>query len=287
MPKNDITIMFVENDKRLLQRRKKWLEDQGYAVITAYKYEEAKQILRGNAPIDLAIIDVRLSNNDDEEDESGFFLARQTTDAKIPTLIYTLFPNYEFVRRAQTWFPDGTPAHVNFLGKREGKQHNHRDVFLDVVRGAIRGRNVFIVHGHDNIKDTVKLFVKERDLEPIVLEDQPNAGKTIIEKFEHYGNVDFVVVIVTPDDIGKLETEPSDEMTFRARQNVIFELGYFIGKYSRLKVAILLDKSKQDEPIELPSDIAGLAYIPMGDNKDWQIALVREMRTSGLHIDNW
>jgi predicted nucleotide-binding protein/CheY-like chemotaxis protein len=284
----EITILFADNDVNFLNLRSKWLEGYGYVVIKATSYDQAKSILRDNKTIDLAIVDIRLDSDDSENDESGLFLSRQTTDAKIPTLILTAYPNYEFVRRAQTWFPDGTPAHINFLGKNEGNTKDNKErqrIFLNVVKGSLRGRNVFIVHGRNPIKDSVQLFVKNLDLEPIVLEDQASAGRTILEKFEHYSSVEFVVVIVTPDDIGNLRTKPIDQAKFRARQNVIFELGYFIGKYGRLRVAILLDESQPDSDIELPSDIDGIVYIPMRGNKEWQNILAREMRAAGLNID--
>jgi predicted nucleotide-binding protein len=242
-------------------------------------------MMRDHRKFDLAIVDIRLDQYEPETDESGFFLSRQTTDAKIPTLILTGYPNYEFVRRAQTWFPDGTPAHINFLGKNEGTGDARKQIFLDVVKGALRGRNIFIVHGRDPIKDSVQLFIKNLDLEPIVLEDQASAGRRILEKFEAYSSVEFVVVIVTPDDIGNLRTKPIDEAKFRARQNVIFELGYFIGKYGRPRVAVLLDESRVDTEIELPTDIDGLVSIPMRGNKEWQNTLAREMRAAGLNID--
>lgn len=115
----------------------------------------------------------------------------------------------------------------------------------------------FIVHGHDRAAlFEFKDFIQNRLglPEPIVLEQQPNAGMTIIEKFEaHASDVDVAFVLLTPDD--KLDTA---ELTYRARQNVLFELGFFIGKFGRRSGrVILLHKGLLD----IPSDLAGLIYI--------------------------
>lgn len=92
----------------------------------------------------------------------------------------------------------------------------------------IDSKNVFIVHGQDNeAKESVARFLQKLDLEPIKLHELPNAGKTIIEKFEHHSNeVGYAVVLLTPDDLGRNKNNKMD-LQPRARQNVIFELGYF------------------------------------------------------------
>ena len=115
-------------------------------------------------------------------------------------------------------------------------------------------KQLFIVHGRDKAPafELQRLLEKELNLESVLLQDQPNSGKTIIEKFEHHSNVDYAFVILTPDDIGALKGEKPKN---RARQNVVFELGAFTAKIGRDKVCILL---KGD--VELPSDIQGIGY---------------------------
>ena len=93
---------------------------------------------------------------------------------------------------------------------------------------------VFVVHGRDNgAKDTVARLLTKLGLQPVVLNEQPNEGRTIIEKFEYHAlRVGFAIVLLTPDDVGSLQDESSESQP-RARQNVVFELGYFIGKLGR------------------------------------------------------
>ena len=85
-----------------------------------------------------------------------------------------------------------------------------------------------IVHGHDEAtKSAVARFVERLDLEAVVLAEQPSEGLTIIEKFEKYAtSADFAIVLMTPDDVGA-SVQKKNDLKLRARQNVIFELGYF------------------------------------------------------------
>ncbi|MCB2089806.1 MAG: nucleotide-binding protein [Alphaproteobacteria bacterium] len=139
-------------------------------------------------------------------------------------------------------------------------------------------RKVFIVHGHDNdTKTTIARFLEKMELEPIILHEQASRGKTIIEKIEQFAEVDFGVIIYTPCDEGKSKKET--ELKDRARQNVVFEHGYLIGKLGRGNICALLKGE-----VERPGDIDGVIYIPM-DNDNWKLDLLKEMRAAGLDID--
>ncbi len=138
--------------------------------------------------------------------------------------------------------------------------------------------SVFVVHGHDDAKrESVARFVEKLGLKAIILHEQPNQGKTLIEKFEASSDVSFAVVLLTPDDT--CET-PSGEFRKRARQNVVFELGYFFGALRRRRVAALYTHG-----VELPSDVSGLAYIPLDDHGAWRLQLARELKAAGLDVD--
>lgn len=128
----------------------------------------------------------------------------------------------------------------------------------------------FVIHGHnDQIKLEVTRFIEtETGKKAIILHEMPNKGKTIIEKFENYSDVDFAIGLWTADDIGSAKSE--EEVKDRARQNVIFETGYFIGKLGRSKVIVLHDKD-----IEIPSDYSGVIYIPLSGN--WKYNLEKEI----------
>lgn len=114
------------------------------------------------------------------------------------------------------------------------------------------GRTVFIVHGHD---DSAKLaaarFLEKLDLRPVILHEQPNQGKTIIEKLEGHTNVDFAIVLLTPDDMAHPVSDPTRK-ALRARQNVMFELGLFIGLLGRKRVCALYRGD-----VEIPPSGAG------------------------------
>ena len=137
---------------------------------------------------------------------------------------------------------------------------------------------VFIVHGHDDaLKETVARFLGQLGLEPIILHEKPNSGKTIIEKIEAYTDVGFGVVLYTPCDVGA-ENAKKANLKNRARQNVVFEHGYLIGKLGRENVAALVKGE-----IETPNDISGVVYISY--ENEWKIDLVKELRSSGYQVD--
>jgi predicted nucleotide-binding protein len=136
------------------------------------------------------------------------------------------------------------------------------------------------VHGADHgVKDTVARYLTKLNLEPIILHEQPNLGNTIIEKLERTSPVAFSVVLLTPDDKAYPITDPSAPKP-RARQNVVFELGFFIGRLGREKVCALYT-----DGVELPSDFHGVVYIPFDTAGAWRLSLARELKASGLDID--
>jgi predicted nucleotide-binding protein len=142
------------------------------------------------------------------------------------------------------------------------------------------GKQVFVVHGHDrSARLAVENLLYTLALEPIVLQEQAGTLLTIIERLEYHGDVQFAVVLLTPDDEGRLRSEAADLKT-RARQNVILELGYFIGKLGRKRVCAL-----HAESLEIPSDLSGIHYLPLDDAGRWQLMLKRELVAAGFEID--
>lgn len=140
-------------------------------------------------------------------------------------------------------------------------------------------RNVFIVHGHDvGVRETVARFLEGCGFQPIILLEMPSRGQTIIEKFEANTDVGFAVVLLTPDD-EVLSSEGGGSQR-RARQNVILELGYFIGKLGRERVCAL-----KSGDVEIPSDILGVVYTPMDEGNGWQQDLAKELSAAGYEVD--
>lgn len=148
-----------------------------------------------------------------------------------------------------------------------------------------RTNDIFIVHGHDEeMKQAVARTLERLKLKPIILHEQLNQGATIIEKFEKNANVQFAIILLSPDDIGYLKTEGSEKAQPRARQNVILELGYFIGKLSRAKVFVLKRDNEKDE-LELPTDINGITYTSYDSGDSWKSKLFQELKATGYNVD--
>lgn len=146
---------------------------------------------------------------------------------------------------------------------------------------AERSRDVFVVHGHDGeAREAVARFIEKLDLNPIILNEQANRGGTVIEKFERHGGVaGFAVVLLTPDDVGAKEGE---DLQPRPRQNVVLELGFFIGRLGRPSVCALATSND----MELPSDMGGIVRETFNPtNPSWKMALARELQAAGYVID--
>jgi predicted nucleotide-binding protein len=140
-------------------------------------------------------------------------------------------------------------------------------------------KKVFLVHGRDEaVKFAVARFLEKLGLEPVILHEQPNKGQTVIEKFEANSDVRFAVVLLTPDDEGRATT--GKDLKPRARQNVILELGYFIGKLRRARVCALYK-----EGVDLPSDIHGVIYVPYDGAGGWCLELAKELKAAGIDVD--
>jgi predicted nucleotide-binding protein len=155
-----------------------------------------------------------------------------------------------------------------------------RQIKTEINSGnGVNSQDVFVVHGHNNeIKIDVARTLEKLGLNPIILHEQPNNGKTIIEKFETYSNVGFAIVLLTDDDEGKGKKEA--DFKPRSRQNVVLELGYFIGKLGRSKVCPLYARG-----VELPTDISGVLYIEIDSGDTWKIRMVKELKAAGYDVD--
>ena len=144
--------------------------------------------------------------------------------------------------------------------------------------------NIFIVHGHNEaMKQTVARTIEKLNLTPIILHEKTNQGQTLIEKFLTNSNVGFTIVLLSADDVGYSIKEGETKAKNRARQNVIFELGFFTAKLGRKRVIALVD-GKSD--FELPSDFHGVIYIPYdGDTGKWKFDVAKELMESGYSIN--
>ncbi|AVB23615.1 nucleotide-binding protein (plasmid) [Pseudomonas avellanae] len=166
--------------------------------------------------------------------------------------------------------------------KEDFTDHEHLpkpeiSVLADNVLEAL-SRKVFVVHGHDEgARETVARFLMQLGFEPIILHEQANQGRTVMEKVEAHGEVGFAVVLLTPDDEGCAK---GGTLEPRARQNVLLELGYFLGRLGRAKVCAL-----KRGTVEIPSDFAGVVWESMDGGNNWKQALGRELQAAGHEID--
>lgn len=151
-----------------------------------------------------------------------------------------------------------------------------------LTTGPLNPRRVFVIHGTDHdTKNSVVEFLKGLGLEPIVLHEQEDGGRTIIEKFEQNADVGFAIALFTPDDEGR----PIDgnggprSLTPRARQNVLFELGFFHGKLGRNRTCAI-----RKGGVEMPSDYAGILYTPWDDAGGWKGKLKGELKKAGMSV---
>lgn len=173
---------------------------------------------------------------------------------------------------------------IQIKAKKQKKKAPQKKKLVTPLR-----KNVFLVHGRDHkpMKE-LKTMLNEFGLNPIVLYEQPSGSRTIVEKLEKYSDVGYAFVILTPDDRGGsfkgkvpvLGSNLLEDTHFRVRQNVILELGYFIGKLGRNKVCCL-----HTGDVELPSDMHGIVYISFKESvNEARDMIVKELKAAGYEI---
>ncbi|HEY9899626.1 MAG TPA: nucleotide-binding protein [Pantanalinema sp.] len=162
--------------------------------------------------------------------------------------------------------------YLNFFQSREVPQDSEE---------LQNSNKVFLVHGRDEmLKEMVGRFLGQLGLEVVILSEQANQGRTVIEKLERSSKVAFCVVLLTPDDMGRLASDNASALCPRARQNVILELGYFTGYLGRERVCALVSGQ-----LELPSDTHGIAYVPVDQHGGWKMEVIRELKSAGLTVN--
>lgn len=152
-----------------------------------------------------------------------------------------------------------------------------KDNLMEVSHRTTENKRIFIVHGHDTeTRDNVELFIRRLGLEPVVLSNEANQGRTIIQKFEENSDVSFAIILYTACDEGRAKGESA--LKNRARQNVLFEHGFFYAKLGKENVVAL-----HESGVEIPSDLAGVLYTSL--DGDWKGDLKRELKAAGFQAD--
>lgn len=166
--------------------------------------------------------------------------------------------------------------HSLVMAMLEKYQLIYRDEDMEMKKTE-KKQKVFIVHGRDtDARNKVELFLRRINLQPVILDFEPNAGLTIIEKLEKYSDVNYAIILYTACDEGRLKG--TEELRARARQNVLFEHGYFCATLGRENVVAL-----HEPGVEIPNDLAGVLYISFED--DWEKRLRRELVSAEVDAD--
>lgn len=149
---------------------------------------------------------------------------------------------------------------------------------------VVSSNRIFVAHGHDEeMKQAAARTLETVGLEPVILHEEPSQGRTLIEKFTDHSDVSFAVVLLSPDDMAYPRDGSQKDARPRARQNVIFELGFFVGKLGRSHVFAL---NREDSEFEMLSDYSGVVYTPYdGGSGRWRFELVRELKACGYDVD--
>lgn len=172
--------------------------------------------------------------------------------------------------------PGGSDKHTAITGVPSGAVTSKETS----LNSNAQAGDIFLVHGqNDQAKETVARYLEKLGLKVVVLHEQPNLGRTIIEKFQDYASVRYAVVLLTADDVGA-STKSASDLKPRARQNVILELGFFMGKLGRHRTCAMLEAG-----VEIPSDYSGIVYISLDASGAWRLLLGKELRAAGLDVD--
>lgn len=268
--RREARVLFVEDEKFLRTEFVKMLSGEGHKIVSTGNPDEAIAAIDSTERFDLLVTDMQLAIDTDTRishlqaeggRKAGMVVCRhfRRKYPAAPMIVWTY--SYDRELRAELMALGKT----HLIHKRSGAQPVI-DLISEALEGFKAGKRprIFIVHGHDegSMQGLVSLLVADMHLpEPVILRESANFCNTLIEKFEwESATLDVVFVLLTPDD--QVVSSKSNLAAFRARQNVIFELGYFLGLMGRgFGKVILLVR----QPVELPSDIEGIVKIDITD----------------------
>jgi len=226
------------------------------------------------------ILDYRAALNNNDESEL-FVLLRKSMNL-YSDVIPQLLEIYNEIRDFGNTISPNSKAIVCLLERLYNNCVDSGYSSNDLILNKDRTK-VFIVHGKDeNMLASVKDAISKFGLTPIVLREQSNGGRSIIEKFEDNSETcDFAIILLSDkEDYGYQQGYEVNGKP-RARQNVILELGYFVGKLGRKKHICILKKGD----VEQPSDILGLVYTPFDGDNQWVAELKKELIYAGYMIE--
>lgn len=262
MPK----IVLVDDDiaMEILVQRLRYI---GHEVIRYTSFDDAARKLHAIVKADLVVLDIIMPWPDNKPHtelsgtaNAGMELLREirSKNSSIKVIVYSAIQDASIIEALDD------DKNARFISKWSSPSLKELVTAIHIALNlpeTLPLPRAFIVHGRN---DTVKLELKnylQNTLhlpEPIILHEQPNMGRTILEKLDDYAmESSLAFVLLTPDDSGALATD-ADDIKMRARQNVIYELGYFHGHYGRHSGRVIL---LYVGPLDIPSDLAGIVYI--------------------------
>lgn len=282
------------SNKELLQIFEKWISEMPaywrnnitphkFATMNDVSLESAEELFlelikskKLKAKINLRCPSCKEENTIDFNKKEEMHLCEECDNEFLPIEYITAGEVLYIVEQKNFIFKKDKPKRVSQVERllKEERKENKEVIYLsDKIKGD-KKEKVFIVHGHDNeVKYEVQLLLQRAGLDGIVLNECCDENRTIIDKLmQESEEACYAICLVTPDDI-------TEDGEFRARQNVILEIGYFLGKLGRRRVRIL---KKGD--IEIPSDLKGVLYGNY-DDTSWQIKLLKEIRGVGIPVD--
>lgn len=272
---NKATILLADNDKASLRAWRRVLQEAEYETVQSSSVETTAKYLDMGG-FDLAIIDLDMKNDDDESDDSGLMLA-EAYGEKVPIIILSGRPAVGAALRALRGGGRRSAPAVDFLNKIDGAEG-----LLRAVRKAIKPK-IFLSHGHDEaVTVEVVRFLEGSNTRVVLLRDQPGRGRGPLELLEDYRNIEFAIILVTPDDLGCKKGDELKLLRPRARQNVIFELGFFLAKLGRGRVLVLY--KDEGEPIEWPSNFQGVLYREIDHGGGWRDEVRRDLIAAGIEL---
>ena len=287
----------VKEDRDWFAGLKEYLEDKlQYVLVPASHFRDAENLIEQPDAFDVAVIDLSWTGDATlgmrARDNIGLKLLEQLYErnltAKSHTPVIVLSQNYskdsELV--PLVFKKGGLPVPKNYTPTGHQAiggaiEYVSKHATGTGVTQSLPSHKIFLVHGHDTgLLNEVARFLEKLKQTPVILREQPNAGKTVIEKFGDFADVGYAIVLLTPDDQGAETLKPFQEQRKRARQNVIFELGYFIGKLGRDKVTALYMSD-----VEIPSDYSGVLFTSVDDRGAWRLELAGELKAAGFAVD--
>ncbi len=271
-------VLVLDDDYTWVRKIASRLERQGHSAVEAFSWSQGWKLLEERS-VGALILDLHLGG--DIQDGMQLLEMLQVDSLGVPTMVVSLSVDlrgvtgqcfsYPFVRTVipKKRFAEFTCPFQEFLRFLAASQEGHR---------MSSESRVFVVHGrNETARNRVVGILDELRVDPVYLDREPSAGRTIIELVEEYSEAKYAVVVMSGDDVGALAGE-ADALTPRARQNVVFEAGYLMARLGRKRIMLL-----RDDGLETPSDLDGIRYELLGARRqDIKTALMRDFYELGI-----